>query len=56
MTAVTICCGFGAQEKKLGHCFHVSPFICHEVTGPDAVILVFQDHADDTTLMQMTSP
>ena len=29
----------------------VFPFICHEVMGPDAMILVFWDHADDIILM-----
>ena len=28
-------------RKIKSHCFHVSPSICHEVTGPDAMILVF---------------
>ena len=38
MAAVTICIDFGAQEYKVCHCF---PSICHEVMGPDAMILVF---------------
>ena len=37
MAAVTICIDFGAQEYKVCHCF---PSICHEVMGPDAMILV----------------
>ena len=37
MTAVTICSDFGAQKRKA----YVSPSICHEVMGPDAMILVF---------------
>ena len=41
MTAVTICSDFGAQKNKVSHCFNVSPSISHEVTGPDAMILVF---------------
>ena len=41
MAAVTICSDFGAQENKVCHCFHFSPSICHEVMGPDAMILVF---------------
>ena len=41
MAAVTICSDFGAQENKVSHCFHVSLSICHELMGPDAVILVF---------------
>ena len=32
---------FGAQENKVCHCSIVSPSICHEVMGPDAMILVF---------------
>ena len=39
MTAVTS--DFGAQENKISHCFHFFPSICHEVMGPDAMILVF---------------
>ena len=31
---------FEAQENKVCHCFHRFP-ICHEVTRPDAMILVF---------------
>ena len=41
MTAITICSDLGAQENKICHCFHFSPSICHEVMGPDAMILVF---------------
>ena len=41
MAAVTICSDFGAQENKVCHCSIVSPSICHEVMGPDAMILVF---------------
>ena len=42
MAAVTICSDFGAQENKVCHCFTcVSPSICHEVMGPDAMIFVF---------------
>ena len=42
LAAVTICSDFGAQENKIYHCFHFSPSICHEMMGPDAMILVFQ--------------
>ena len=35
MAAITICSDFGAQKNTL------SSFICHEVMGPDAMILVF---------------
>ena len=38
MAAITICSDFGAQENKVSHCF---PSICHEVMGPDAMILIF---------------
>ena len=38
MAAVTICSDFGAPEIKS---VTVSPSICHEVVGPDVVILVF---------------
>ena len=38
MAAVTICSDFGAQENKSAT---VSPSICHEVMGPDAMILAF---------------
>ena len=38
MAAITICSYFGAQKNKVSHCF---PSICHEVMGPDAMILVF---------------
>ena len=41
MTAVTICSDFWAPQNKVSHCFIVSPFICHEVMGLDAMILVF---------------
>ena len=41
MAAVTICNDFGAQNIKSLTISVVSPSICHEVIGPDAVILVF---------------
>ena len=41
MASVTVCRDFLAQENKACHCIHVSPSICHEVMGPDAMILVF---------------
>ena len=40
MAAVTICRDFGAPKNKVCHGFHCFP-ICHEVMGPDAMILVF---------------
>ena len=42
MAAITICSDFRAPKNKASHCFHVSPSICHEVMGPDALILVFR--------------
>ena len=41
IAAVTIHSDFAAQKNKVSHNFHVSPSICHEVMGPDAMILVF---------------
>ena len=41
MGTVTICSDFGAPQNKIVHCFHFFPFICYEVMGPDAMILVF---------------
>ena len=38
MAAITICSDFGAPENKVSHCF---PSICHEVMGPNAMILIF---------------
>jgi len=42
MATITICSDFRAPQNKASHCFHVSPSICHEVMGPDALILVFR--------------
>ena len=39
--AVIVRSDFGAQEKKICHCFHFSPSICHEVMGLDAMIFFF---------------
>ena len=42
MATVPICSDFGAQENnKSVTVSMVSPSICHEVMGPDAMILVF---------------
>ena len=41
MAKVTICSDFGAQENKVCTCFHFSHSVCHQVMGPDAIILVF---------------
>ena len=41
MAAVTICNGFGApSQKKSDTVSTVSPYISHEVMGPDAMIFV----------------
>ena len=32
---------FWSPQNKVCHCFHVSPSICHEVMGLDAMIFVF---------------
>ena len=42
MAAVTICSDFGDQNIKSVTFSTVSPPICHEVMGPDAMMLVFQ--------------
>ena len=41
MAAVTIYSDFGAQKIKSDTVSTVSPSICHEVMGPDAMNLVF---------------
>ena len=41
MAAVTILSDLGAKEIKSVTVFIVSPSICHEVLGLDAMILVF---------------
>ena len=41
MTVVTILSDLGAQENKICYCFYFPPSICHEVMGPDAMILGF---------------
>ena len=41
MATVTICSDFGAQRIKCATVPIFSPSICHEVMGPDAMILVF---------------
>ena len=42
MAAVTICSDFGAPKLKSVTVSTVSPSICHEMMGPDAMILVFE--------------
>ena len=41
VAVVTICSDCSAQENKVWHVSTFSPSICHEVLGPDAMILVF---------------
>ena len=41
MAAVTVYNDFGAQEIKSDTVSTFSPTICHEVMGPNAMILVF---------------
>ena len=41
MSAVIVYNDFGAQEKKICHCFHFFLFCLPEVMGPDVMILVF---------------
>ena len=41
MAAITICSDFGAEKIKSTIVSTVSLSICHEMMGPDAMILVF---------------
>ena len=41
MAAGIVSSDFGAPKKKICHCFHFSPPICHEMMRPDVIILVF---------------
>ena len=41
MAAVTVCSDFGAQENSLSLFPFFPPPYCHEVIGPDTMILVF---------------
>ena len=41
MAAITICSDFGAQKNKSTTISTVSPSICYEVMGPDAMIFIF---------------
>ena len=41
MAEVTICSDFGTQKIKSVSVSIVSPSICHEVMGPDAMIFIF---------------
>jgi len=42
VAAVTVRSDFGVKEKKICHCFSTfCLFICHEMMGPDTMILVF---------------
>jgi len=41
MATVTICSDFGAPKLKSDTVSTVSPSVCHEVMGPETMILVF---------------
>ena len=41
MAAIAIVSDLGAKKIKLATVYMVSPSICHEVMGPNAMILVF---------------
>ena len=41
LAAVIVHSDFGAQENKVNTISIVSPSICHEVMGLDAMILIF---------------
>ena len=41
MTAVNVHSDFGVQKYKISHVSTFPSSICHEVMGPDAMILVF---------------
>ena len=41
MAAVIILNDFRAQGEEICHYFHLFSSICHEVMGPDAMILAF---------------
>ena len=42
LKSLNICSDFGAPQNKVFHLFPiVSPSICHEVMGPDAMIFIF---------------
>ena len=50
MAAVTICSDFGAQKIKSDTVSTVSPSICHEVMGPDAMIFDHQNNKSEPDL------
>ena len=41
MAVATVHSDFGALKKKICHCFHFTPSVCHEVMGKDAMVLFF---------------
>ena len=41
MAAVIILNDFRAQGEEICHYFHLFSSICHEIMGPDAMILAF---------------
>ena len=44
MAAIMICSDLEVQKMKSVTVSTVSPSMCHEVMGPDAMILVFQSY------------
>ena len=42
MVVVIICSNLGVQENKVCHCSNISPSICQEVVGPEAMIFIFR--------------
>ena len=54
MAAVTIYSDLGAQKNKVCHWFHCFSPICHEVMGPDDIILVFWMLSFHSTLKKPT--
>ena len=42
VATVTVHSDFGAQENKIVPASSFSPSICHEVMGPDAMVLGFE--------------
>ena len=57
MATVSVRSDFGAQENKICHCFHFPhPSICHEVRGPDAMILVSQMMSFKPAFHSLLSP
>ena len=56
MAAVTICSDFGAQKNKVTTVSTVSPSICHEVMGLDAIVLVIDKYKWVQQTIQAMTP